>query len=149
MYWLARQRNYLARTAAWVDFPQGRWGRRKQEIGKLPHYLATRPATVKGLQARAATLAATPVGSAKDAAACFKAFFSGKAAAFPWAEGTKPSPEATVVAEKVWAHGTAPRHPVLCRLRALRCPLLSSESAVISCPLLVPSKPPPADPRPD
>lgn len=101
VYWLARGRNYLARTAGWADFPQGRWGKRKQDIAKLPHYLATRPATAKGLEARGKTLAAAPIASAKDAAACFKAFFGGKAAAFPWAEGTKPTAEAAAVSEKV------------------------------------------------
>lgn len=103
VYWLARGRNYLARTAAWADFPMGRWGSRKQEIAKLPHYLATRAATAKGLAARGAALAATPVASGADAAVCFRNFFSGKAAVFPWAEGTKPTPEAAAVSAQVLA----------------------------------------------
>lgn len=100
VYWLARQRNYLARTAAWADYPQGRWGHRKQDIAKLPHYLAARPTTAKGIQARAAVLAAAPIASGKDAAACFKAFFGGKANAFPWQEGHKPTAESAAVSDK-------------------------------------------------
>ena len=90
-----------ARTAAWTEFPDGRWVDWKappRELARLAAYQSVRPATEKGLAQRKALLAGGPLRDGGDVAAVFSAYYGrsapGKAAdapaQLPWIEAAAP-----------------------------------------------------------
>jgi methylenetetrahydrofolate reductase (NADPH) len=103
IFWSNRQASYIARTAEWDDFPNGRWGdRTSPAYGDLSeYYLAFKRPKVNRKQ-----LWGTPQ-SQEDVWAVFAKFIDGSVKQLPWCEQTLSS-ESLVIKENLkWinAHG--------------------------------------------
>ena len=112
VFWSCRPRSYLARTApAWAQGPPlaatGAVGDRGLSdawdiAGDVATGMAaTRPASEKGLAARAAALLPAPLASHADLAAVFASFLAGTTSAFPWSESGVRSHELAAAASDV------------------------------------------------
>lgn len=98
LFWASRPRSYLARTAAWSGDGSDAMGALHADVSASA-VIAQRPQSDKGLAARQAALAASPVAAAADLVPAFRAFLLGAAHAFPWSESGQPSGELRAAAE--------------------------------------------------
>ena len=80
VFWAARPRSYIARTAAWAELPSARWSGAE----------AFGPAEVPDLSKKLLAALGSPGDSAAAAAAVGK-WWTGSADWFPWSEGSAPT----------------------------------------------------------
>jgi methylenetetrahydrofolate reductase (NADPH) len=84
IFWANRHKTYLARTAEWDDFPNGRWGdSRSPAFGELTDYhLFLHQKTLKPAECRA--LWGEEILVPKDAGRAFVRFLNGEIDRLPW-----------------------------------------------------------------
>ena len=98
IFWSNRPKSYLARTAGWDDFPNGRWGdSRSPTFGDLKDYYMIR----QGLEgSRDGKNIWSKVSSAADIKSVFKSFLSGELNYLPWCE-QPPKPETLAISSSL------------------------------------------------
>eukprot|EP00271_Cylindrocystis_brebissonii_P012969 TRINITY_DN32499_c0_g1_i1.p1 TRINITY_DN32499_c0_g1~~TRINITY_DN32499_c0_g1_i1.p1 ORF type:complete len:597 (-),score=129.56 TRINITY_DN32499_c0_g1_i1:465-2255(-) len=84
IHWANRPRSYISRTAAWNEYPRGRWGdARSPSYGTLSDYqFARRKSRNKLLQEEWAV----PLTSTDDVQKLFVRYCEGQMKTFPWSE---------------------------------------------------------------
>lgn len=86
IFWANRHKTYLARTAQWDDFPNGRWGdSRSPAFGELTEYhLFLHQKTLKPADCR--KLWGEEIHEPRDAGKAFVRFLNGEIDRLPWIE---------------------------------------------------------------
>lgn len=103
IFWSNRQSSYIARTSAWDDFPNGRWGdRTSPAYGELSEYYLA----FKRPKANRKSLWGTPT-RAEDVWRVFEQFVDGAVKQLPWCEQALSLESAAIRENLKWinAHG--------------------------------------------
>jgi hypothetical protein len=103
IFWSNRQASYIARTAAWDEFPNGRWGdRASPAYGELSEYYLA----FKRPKADRVRLWGTPQ-SAADVNDVFVRFLDGQVKQLPWCEQALSLESAAIREHLKWLNANA------------------------------------------